>query len=807
MPIVNAISNKHLFERVCYYTQPLLLPLAQQQCIQFLNALPELIFNENQPAADTAQPATEAKSLRDINEMLDIIATLRALRPNVEANIRPLLVQHIQQFAQLVKSPQQQIAPSDIQSWTIVSVDAMEINVALDLYGAKLATALEPVLSDAFLRLQAGGGGALVNANQLPFHPRLMLQVTLESFTPLDLNSRQQQGIIRLFAETIDLKTLKPIIEQIVVEAQVPALDKTIRPQPSSTPPARPEKKSTDRLIQKNEGDDKQDLSAVLRDLKAFNLQQRQRQANPNAPRANAVYQGDPNRPMTTAVATGAAGGVIVEPDMLGGLASQFGQLSQGVAQVSLSPKPVNALATEQILPTQRVTDLLTRLQALESRATPDNQQAQPSVAQVRDTIRGQLRNDEAYLERINQKDSGLMDLVSTLFDFILDDEELPSAMKVLLGRLQLPMLKVALLDPAFFRSDTHPARRLLNQLARAGIGWDAQSKNNDVLYSRIEQVVFSILNEFNDDVRLFERLLKDFEVFFAEQDKRVSIIEERTRLAEESRARAEAARALVQQTLTEKLTNREVPLPMVRLLFEGWRHVLYMASVKEGVESAYWQQSLKVIDALLWSCNPLPDTVWVERLTQLQPRLVNSLRKGLAAVNFDAVHTEQLLHAVLALHQALMAGQPVPRAQLVTTEPDQTDPQYPVFTLEDALKHAELPGQAFIILPTQAAIEADTLPANDRCVVTARQLSIGRWVEFKQETQVDRHKLVARIRSSEKMIFANRRGIKVAELTEMQFARALSQKQARIIEDQIEVIDRAMHRVVGGLRQLADAD
>jgi hypothetical protein len=55
------------------------------------------------------------------------------------------------------------------------------------------------------------------------------------------------------------------------------------------------------------------------------------------------------------------------------------------------------------------------------------------------------------------------------LFEFILEDRNLPPQMQVLLARLQIPYLKAAILDRKMFAHRQHPARRLLDGLADAG--------------------------------------------------------------------------------------------------------------------------------------------------------------------------------------------------------------------------------------------------------------------------------------------------------------------------------------------------
>ena len=50
-----------------------------------------------------------------------------------------------------------------------------------------------------------------------------------------------------------------------------------------------------------------------------------------------------------------------------------------------------------------------------------------------------------------------VIDIISMLFDFFFDDQTLPDPIKVLIGRLQIPILKVAILDASFFNHKKHP--------------------------------------------------------------------------------------------------------------------------------------------------------------------------------------------------------------------------------------------------------------------------------------------------------------------------------------------------------------
>src|SRR5690606_2716762 len=64
-----------------------------------------------------------------------------------------------------------------------------------------------------------------------------------------------------------------------------------------------------------------------------------------------------------------------------------------------------------------------------------------------------------------------------------------------------------------------HPARRLLDTLAAAAVGWYEGLPQSDRLYDKIEEVVDRITHQFDNDVSLFTEVLEDFEAFIADED------------------------------------------------------------------------------------------------------------------------------------------------------------------------------------------------------------------------------------------------------------------------------------------------
>jgi hypothetical protein len=62
--------------------------------------------------------------------------------------------------------------------------------------------------------------------------------------------------------------------------------------------------------------------------------------------------------------------------------------------------------------------------------------------------------------------ESASLEALALVFDAIHDDERLPEAVKAIMDRLAIPLLKVALRDPGLFGEAGHPGRELVDAMA-----------------------------------------------------------------------------------------------------------------------------------------------------------------------------------------------------------------------------------------------------------------------------------------------------------------------------------------------------
>lgn len=387
----------------------------------------------------------------------------------------------------------------------------------------------------------------------------------------------------------------------------------------------------------------------------------------------------------------------------------------------------------------------------------------------------------------LNEMDEDLINLVSMLFEFILDDYNLSAPVQVLISRLQIPILKVVIKDKTFFSKTTHPARRLLNSLARAGIGWsESDEKTRDKLYEQIHAVVARILNEFDGDVTLFETLGEEFEQFLARENRKSSLVEQRTRESERGRIKSQKAQETVDQLLQKKLARYKLQEPVRNILLNGWSRVMFLAYLRDDVEHR-WLQTVRVVDDLIWCLHPHQDDEERDQWVRVVPGLLKSLRAGLEEVSYNSSKLDEMMSDLKHELTEAFRANALAEAMEDAPAPEPED--------EDPVGHHQTAIQRQQELEDAAIAEY---------VAQIDAIEIGNWVEFNLVNGASfRCKLSAIIEEADCFVFVNRMGLKVIEKSRTDLAHEMRRGRLTVLE-QGALIDRALDAVVGSLRSKA---
>jgi uncharacterized membrane protein YgcG len=388
----------------------------------------------------------------------------------------------------------------------------------------------------------------------------------------------------------------------------------------------------------------------------------------------------------------------------------------------------------------------------------------------------------------MGRADEDTVNLVGMLFDYILNDRNLAIPMKALIGRLQIPMLKVAILDKTFFSKTSHPARQLLNELSSAGIGWSSAAElKRDALYNKIESVVLRVLNNFSDDPEIFATLVTELRQFVQQDHHRVQIVEQRVKEVEAGRAKTISAKLTVERLVNQKASGLRLPPEVGRFISDLWSRVLVYLCIRNGEEGAEWSDAVQTFDDLLWSVQPLDALADIEERDRARPRLLDRVERGLEMIGLSGGEIED---AVTMLEERLGDIAASDRAFLEEDRPQ--------------VEARELPVMEEIVLTSPGEVEPiDNAEPEPEMVREINRLTEGVWVEMANDDgQKTRCKVAAIVQPGSKYIFVNRRGMKVAERTRMALAVELKRKSITIL-DESQVFDRALEAVIGNLRQL----
>lgn len=395
--------------------------------------------------------------------------------------------------------------------------------------------------------------------------------------------------------------------------------------------------------------------------------------------------------------------------------------------------------------------------------------------------LRQMREHDE--VRRAPELDRGTVDALAEVFDFVFADQAIPMQMKVIIGRLQIPVLRAAMLDRDFFLSDQHPARRLVDTLASASVAWTPEKGENDPLYVRIEHTVQRVLTEFEDDLNLFAELLRDFTEFLFETEQQAQArVEPVARLEHSVEAREQAqsrADELIAARLAALSVSQTIAPFLLPFLTVQWRDVLAHALLDAPDAADAGQRELAVLDQLVWSTQPKTTADDRKALVAVLPEMVRQLNLGLDQIDWNGKERAVFTRRLISVHtMAIRLTQPAP------------------LDTGSAALEIEQGQEAMNQLDARRAARQQ-LVSEDAFDEQAQKLARGMWfeVELDGSRQVRcRLSWVSPMRS--RLLFTNREGVDAFVRSEREVAAMLRMGRMRVL-DQDAIVARALDKVL----------
>jgi len=469
------------------------------------------------------------------------------------------------------------------------------------------------------------------------------------------------------------------------------------------------------------------------------------------------------------------------------------------------------------------------------------------------ETHRQLLDFNRLNADQASPAENQVIDIVSMIFDFFFDDDNLPAPIKVLIGRLQIPILKVAFLDESFFNHKKHPARKLLDSIAHASLGWGEDLKQEKVLIDRIEQVVNSLVNEFEQDIAVFEKALEDIRQFLADENEKAQVADELLKQQELEREQLETEARDAASRLIRKLTSdRELSFEITQFLDSIWNPVLFHIFITMGESSNHWKNIRRISSTFIWTLIPKYSKEERVKILDTLPSLLRAMSKGMDLIAIDA-EVQNKIFQMLAKQHAKTVKQT--SKNIVTRVDDSTiwpeanaADAFAAYTqrLADqdnnneatawetgaiqAVEKNEDPDAITIITDSstneviknlddftsavkKGEIKVDqeiTMESGEKTadsqeadifLTQAQEIAVGGWVEFlTEEDKAFNARLSWKSEVSGKYIFVNRLGLKLREVSMYGFATELRCGRAILLQS-TSLFDRAINTIISKIK------
>ncbi len=591
-----------------------------------------------------------------------------AQREAIEKQFRARYLREFQQRSNKVKKIGDSFADIDLSSLELelVGDEDLDETIKFNALAARLRQYCDEELIALDQRVGVLIGDASLQTEDNPFTPQAICDAYKDTCRQLDSNVDVRMVLLRLFDDHVvdEIRAVYKAVNALLIQNSIlPKIRLSARKEPgkppTSTKAAGEAPKTTAKTEQKApEGE--QDLFSILKNLRA----------NAMPPAGAAGVTGAP-----VAGAAGAAAGA-------GGV--------------------------QAVLQGAELLGLLTRIQLGDLSAMPGNivptanSAGEPGMANV---LRG--LKETSVGAGMNQLDMMTLDIMSLVFDQLFDEPKIPVGVKGLIGRLQIPMLKVAIADKTFFSKKTHPARRLLDTLGEISLRLPPDFNASSPLFGRMEVILQELIDRFEADLDVFDAARGRLETLITEEDKRVeqdtlsatNHIEQKERLA--------LAKTVAQAEIKLRVRISNVPVPVLEFLIQQWVQVLLVVHVVDGEDSDAWKNALETMDLLIWSAEPkrtLDDRRELAvMVAEVRQRIAAGLKKGDIE---DAVRSE-FFTELREVHAGIIGN--LEEDDALTQDASRANDA----TISDSASAIQRESKSAAELPTAPVVEPVAMPAS----------------------------------------------------------------------------------------------
>ncbi|MEM9102852.1 MAG: DUF1631 family protein [Pseudomonadota bacterium] len=385
----------------------------------------------------------------------------------------------------------------------------------------------------------------------------------------------------------------------------------------------------------------------------------------------------------------------------------------------------------------------------------------------------------EHYLEEnsdnaninLSEEQSYFVDLTDGIVRNIHKSQRISDAIFPHLKRLEAPIAKLMMSDSHFLQSKNHPARKLLDRIARLGASGTVITTR---VKKSIEETIENVVNHFNDDISVFENSLETLDSLVNKQNEVYKKNVERLRQVYEGQQKTENAKKYVLEEIDKRIAGKSVPKLAIDTLKAGWENLLVLTRIREGDSSKNWTMYMQIFERLLELHKKNAKKIKVNFF-------IDALKGGLTTANSGQFKHQNLVGLIQGILKVQESGDFTVRIEMVdipasTPETQTVKPEQS----RERVKSDE--GKVYLIgEPSEKII---------RWVERVKRLQVGDWIEITSENKsLERVRLAWIGEDYSKLVFINHQGMKVFDLSLQELATMMQNGRAIQVYDTDESI------------------
>lgn len=258
-----------------------------------------------------------------------------------------------------------------------------------------------------------------------------------------------------------------------------------------------------------------------------------------------------------------------------------------------------------------------------------------------------------------------IVDNVKRTFERLFQDDRLSPVFKALITQLQIPYLKLAFMDKSFLENEEHPATQVLKKLIFAGARWGHNKQYyTDPLYKESLRLVNSIVDEFDDKVEFFHKIVSASVLFKSKthaspqnktgggnMNNKQSQIQSQVQV--KPSPSPQVAQADIKSWIEGKTNGKDLGQGVLSFLTGPWAMVMNRVYHQHGKKHQLWDKVSGVVDRVIWCTESKPGKQQKQDLETRFPGLLIDIEEGLQLISVSRTSRESMIAVLLKTYTA----------------------------------------------------------------------------------------------------------------------------------------------------------